>query len=336
MKKKQKPTLAALLESFFRQRLIAQKRASPETVAAYRDSLRLLLLFASEKTERPPSRLSLEDLDRETVLSFLDHLEKVRGNSIRTRNARFAAIRSFFQHVAFYDPGSMGITQRVLGIQRKRAHRRAINYLRKEDMDAIVNAPDIAMPRGRRDRALLLFLEWTGARVSEAVGVNAKDLRLERPRQVLLRGKGSKERVVPLSPELAVVLEELCRERGLDPKSNAPVFVNSRRRRLTRFGVIHILDTAVETASKKRPDLADQHVSPHTLRHTAAMHLLQSGVDLTTIQSWLGHVSINTTHHYAEADVEMKRKALEKCDAPFVQPAIYRPTDEVLALLESL
>ena len=331
-----KAPLAYLLESFFRQRLIAQRGASPHTVAAYRDAVRLLLLFASERQGKPPSELAAEDLDRDEVLAFLDHLERQRNNSVTTRNARRAAIRSFFHHVALLDPASAGVAKRVLSIPAKRATKRMVGYLNQEDLKALLAAPDRMTALGRRDHAIILFLARTGARVSEACTVNVADLRLSSPRQVLLRGKGGKERTLPLTKDTAEQLRALCEERGLPAHSQAPLFVNSRRQRLTRHGVTHILARALAQAAGTTPQLAARRISPHTLRHTAAMHLLQSGVDQTTIQSWLGHASLNTTHQYVEADLEMKRRALEKCDTHETPPALYQPPDKVLALLERL
>jgi integrase/recombinase XerD len=329
-------SLADLLESFFRQRLIAQRNASPNTVAAYRDSLRLFLSFASERYSKPPSQLALEELDRDTVLAFLDHLEQERNNSVSTRNARLIAIRSFFQHVALSDPASAGIANRVLSIPTKRTIKRMVGYLRQDELDGILAAPDRATPLGLRDHALILFLARTGARVSEACAVNLSDLRLDWPRQVLLRGKGRKERAVPLSKDTAEQLEALCDQRGLTPDSQAPLFVNARGHRLTRHGVTHILKRATAASAKSKPDLAAKRISPHTLRHTAAMDLLQSNVDLVTIQSWLGHASTNTTHRYVEADLQMKQRALSKCNHPDTPEAVYQPTDELLAFLATL
>lgn len=331
-----RPSLGDLLESFFRRRLVAQRQASPHTLAAYRDAIRLLLLFAAERHGKPPSGLAVGDLDRDAVLAFLDHLEQQRHNSIATRNARLAALRAFFQHVAASDPEAMAIAQRVLSIPVKRATKRLLGYLDQKDLETILAAPDRRTPLGRRDHALLLFIARTGARVSEACDANVADLRLQWPQQVLLRGKGGKERAIPLSKDTTQQLQALCDQRRLPPDSKAPLFVNSRGGRLTRHGVTHILRRAVATGSSTNPELADRTISPHTLRHTKAMHLLQSGVDLTTIQSWLGHASPNTTHHYVEADLEMKRRALEKCvvsDTPHVR---YEPPDGVLALLTSL
>lgn len=336
MIQKLKSSLAQLLDSFFHQRLIAQRRASPATVNAYRDALRLFLVFASKRAGRPPSRLSLKELDRDVVLAFLNHLEQERHNTIRTRNLRLTVIRSFFQHVAYCDPAAMSLANRVLNIPGKRTTKRLVGYLSQAEVDAILAAPDRATPQGRRDYGLLLFLARTGARVSESIGVNAADLQLQRPSHVLFRGKGSKERIVPLEKDIAAVLKALIQERGIATDSQSPVFVSHRGQRLTRMGITHILRRAVAIAVKVKSHLAAKAISPHTLRHSLAMDLLQSGVDLTTIRSWLGHASTNTTHQYVEADLEMKRRALEKCDDRQASPAPYQPPDEVLAILESL
>ena len=328
--------LGKLLETFSSERLVEQRRASPATVATYRDALKLLLVFAAKRAGRPPSRMTLGDLDRPVVLEFLQHLEKTRGNSIRTRNARLTAIRSFFQHVAYQDPTALGIVQRILSIPGKRTVHRMLSHLGPVELRALLAAPDRRTWLGRRDFALLLFLSETGARVTEAIGVDAADLRLERLSQVLLRGKGSKERVVPLKETTALVLKQLRAERGLAANDRAALFANRRGARLTRFGVVHLMRRAVEGVHQRHPTLIKQSISPHTLRHTTAMNLLQSGVDLTTIRSWLGHVSLDTTHHYLEADVEMKRRALETCAPSRVEARRYKPPDRVLAMLESL
>lgn len=330
------PTLATMLESFFRKRLAAQRNASAATIASYRDAIRLLLVFASEQAGKQPSRLRIEDLDRDVVLTFLEHLEVRRGNSIRTRNARLAAIRSFFQHVAYEDPGSMGIAQRIISIPGKRTVRRVVSYVRKDELDVLLATPDRLRSKGRRDYALLLFLARTGARVSETVAVNMSDLRLETPCQVLLHGKRSKDRVVPLAGDLVAALRELSSERAIPNDAAEPVFINAKGTRLSRFGVIHILDTIVSEVQMSHPGMLSGAISPHTMRHTTAMHLLQAAVDLTTIQAWLGHASVLTTHHYMEADVEMKRRALASCDHPDAKPSRYQPPDDVIKLLESL
>ena len=336
MSKEIQSTLGTLLESFFRRHLLAQRQASPSTIAAYRDALRLLLVFAAQRAGKSASQLFIEELDRDVVLAFLDHLEKERHNSARTRNVRLAAIHSFFQHVAYCDPAAMGFANRVLSIQGKRTTKRLVSYLPQKDLDAILAAPDRSTKQGRRDHALLLFLGRTGARVSEAIGGNVKDIQLQWPSQVLLRGKGSKERIIPLAKDSAKVFKALIDERGLTTGLQVPVFVNARGKRLTRHGVNHILQKAVKKATLVAPVPISRTVFPHMLRHSVGMQLLQSGVDLTTIQAWLGHESVNTTHQYIEADLEMKRRALEKCNTPETSSAPYKPTDEVLAFLESL
>jgi len=336
MNSRKTTTLATHLESFFRNRLVLQRRCSPATVSTYRDGLRLLLIFASKQIGKPPSRLAVEDLDRDLILAFLDHLESERGNSISTRNARLAAIKSFFQHIAYNDPSAMGLVQRVLAIQEKRTTKKAICYLRQEDLAVLLSAPDQNTWIGRRDYTLLLFLGRTGARVSEATGLNGSDLRLDKPYQVLLRGKGSKERVVPLTEETVIALRNYRYENVHRLATEGSFFINQRGSRLTRFGVVHMIDRMVKVAAGQHPHLAKMRISPHTLRHTVAMHLLQAGVDLTTIQSWLGHATVNTTHQYVEADTEMKRRAIEMCAAPETPVSRYVPTDVVLALLENL
>ena len=329
-------TLAAHLESFFRNWLISQRRCSPATISTYRDGLRLLLIFASKQVGKPPSRLAVENLDRDCILAFLDHLENERGNSIRTRNARLAAIKSFFQHISYKDPAAHGVVERVLTIQEKRAVKKALCYLRQEDLNALLSAPDRNTWLGLRDYTMLLFLGRTGARVSEATGLNGSDILLDKPYQVLLCGKGSKERVVPLTEETVIALRNYRNENVHSLTEESPFFINQRGERLTRFGVVHIIKRAVKVAANNHPHLAKMKISAHTLRHTVAMHMLQAGVDLTTIQSWLGHVNVNTTYQYVEADTEMKRRAIEMCDEPETPVSLYVPKDDVLALLENL
>jgi integrase/recombinase XerD len=326
--------LARLLASFFHHRLVEQRNASPATVASYRDALRLLVLHVSERTHRPPCALTIADFDRESVLEFLDHLERVRGNGVRTRNARLTAIRSFFHHVAASDPASLTVAQRILGIPEKRFVTGPPRHLAAPELEALLDAPDPHTTQGRRDRALLLFLVRTGARVSEAIGIDAADLHLEPPPQVLLLGKGGKQRTVPLSADLVHSLRALSRERELGSHDRRAVFVGARGERLTRFGVTHLVRRAVKQASAARPALAQGAVSPHTLRHTLAMRLLQSGTDLITIQAWLGHAQVATTHLYAEADVEMMRRSLELTGISVGKSPRFRTKDAVLQLLE--
>lgn len=291
------PSLAHHLESFFHRRLTEQRNATAATVKAYRDALRLLVLFASERTDKKPCALEVNDLDRDLILAFLDHLERSRGNSIPTRNARLTAIRSFFHHIAASDPASIGIAQRVLAIPNKKADVPTTHYLSKAELDALIDAPNRNSPRGRRDRTLLLFLARTGARVSEALGVQAADVALDGARsQVMLRGKGRKQRMVPLAIDVGAAIDNLLRERGVGRHEAVPLFVGTHGQCLTRFGAIHVVRRAVAAASQKMPELARKQISPHLFRHSLAMMLLQSGVDLLTIQAWLGHAQVATTH----------------------------------------
>jgi integrase/recombinase XerD len=330
-------SLAPLLESFFRNRLTKQRNASPATIASYRDALRLLILFVAERTGRKPCALGVADFDRDLVLAFLDELEEKRKNGIRTRNARLTAIRSFFHHVAANDPASSGIAQRILAIPIKRSHIEVTHHLSRDEIATLIGAPDQQTPRGRRDRTLLLFLARTGARVSEAIGVNAGDLQLDRPRsQVLLRGKGRKERIVPIPSDLVKALKSLMNDRGVAPHEMRPLFVGTHETRLTRFGATHIVRRAVGAATLTIPDLERKPISPHVFRHSLAMTLLQSGVDLLTIQAWLGHSQVATTHRYAAADVEMMRRGLIKAGVSGTDTARFRPKDPVLRLLERI
>jgi integrase/recombinase XerD len=331
------PSLATLLESFFRNRLAKQKHASHSTIASYRDALRMLIVFAAERCGCKPSSLNVDDIDRDLILAFLDELEQKRKNTIQTRNARLIAIRSFFHHVAANDPASLGVAQRILAIPIKRTHTEITHHLSRNELDALIKAPDQRTSRGRRDRALLLFLARTGARVSEALGVNACDLQLDpRRSQVLLHGKGRKDRNVPMPGDLVQALKALLRERGLDHDEACPLFVGAYGKRLTRFGATHIVRRAVAAAAANAPELARRSVSPHVLRHSLAMSLLQSGVDLLTIQAWLGHSQVATTHRYAAADVEMMRRGLRKAGVSGKCPARFQPKDTVLQLLERI
>lgn len=328
--------LACLLESFFRHRLIEQRNVSSLTVAAYRDALRLLVLYASRHAKREPCRLEVRDLGRDTVLGFLQHAERDRGNGTRTRNARLTAIRSFFRHVAASDPGALALAQQVLDIPSKRTILKAPRHLPATAVNTLLDAPDQQTPLGRRDYVLLLFLARTGARVSEAIGVDAADLRMDRPPHVLLRGKGRKERLIPLAPDLVRALESLCKERGVGNDDHKPVFVGVRGGRLTRFGATHVVRRAVRRAATHAPDLARERVSPHLLRHSLAMQLLKAGTDLVTIQAWLGHANVSTTHRYAEADSAMMRRSLELAGVTSRPGKRFKPKDAVLQILEGL
>ena len=336
MKKPNTLSLANHLETFFRTYLVQHRNCSPATISTYRDSLKLLLLYASEQLGKTPVRLKLEDIDRELILRFLDHLESERGSSVSTRNARLSAIRSFFRHVGNNDPALMGFAEKIMAIPVKKPFKRPVNYLRYEDLKILLSIPDQNTWIGRRDYTLLLFLGRTGARVSEMTGLNGSDLRLSKPCQVLLRGKGSKERAVPLTDETVTALQNYRDENTNKLEPAGPFFINRKGERMTRFGVVHMINRTVKTAIDQHPEFADMNISPHTFRHTVAMHMLQAGVDLTTIRSWLGHVTVNTTHLYVEADTEMKRRAIEMCFTPETPISLYVPPDDVIALLENL
>lgn len=330
----QAPNLSQLLQDFFCQRLLAQRQASPQTVASYRDAFRLLLQFAHDRIRKAPTALSLEDLDAPLILGFLNHLEVQRGNSVRTRNARLAAIRSFMHFASFQTPASLPAIQRVLAIPMKRCDRPLVGFLDRDEVAAILAAPDASTWSGHRDHVLFTTLYNTGARVSEVVAVRVNDIVLDRSPFVRLHGKGRKERVVPLWKRTATALRRWLRRTDLGPDS--PVFPNRRGTPLSRSGVEDRLRTAVKIAQERCPSLRNRRVSPHSFRHTTAMHLLQSGVDLAVIALWLGHESPTTTHLYVEADLGMKQRALEKLQPPKSKGVRYRPDDRLLAFLDGL
>ena len=328
------PTFAALVQEFFCQRLMAQRNASPETVASYRDTFRLLLGFAAERLNKTPVDMTISDLDPSLVLDFLDHLEKTRGNSVRTRNLRLTAIRSFMKFVSHRDPSALASVQRVLAIPGKRFDRPLVGFLARDEIDAIIAAPATDRWSGRRDRVLFATLYNTGARVSEIIGVRRRDLSLNGSPFVHLHGKGRKDRSVPLWRTTSTALQQWLTILPASP--DQPVFPNRAGSAMSRSGVEDRLERAVRAAAATCPTLRDRRVSPHIVRHATAMHLLQAGVDLTVIALWLGHESPTTTHLYVEADLKMKQQALEKIAPAHVGAGRYRPTDKVLAFLEGL
>ena len=326
--------LGPLLQAFFTEHLISHRLASPQTVEGYRDAFRLLLKFLRRTTGKEPSALRVSDLDAPAVLEFLDYLEKERNNTIRSRNLRLAAIRSFFRLVALRDPGSVHLATRVLAIPVKRADRRLVGYLTRREIDAVLAAPDRTQWAGRRDYALLLTMYNSGARVSEVASLQRQHIQLGSTSSLQLHGKGRKERRVPIWPRTARTLKAWLDAR--DPSPELPAFPNARGGPLSRDGVNYILQCAIRTALTACPSLCGKHVSPHVIRHTTAMHLLQSGVDIAVIALWLGHESIETTHGYLEADLKLKEKALQKL-APAGQKALrYQADDSLLAFLKTL
>jgi integrase/recombinase XerD len=331
------PTIAfpALLQDFFLRRLIEQRGVSARTVESYRDAFELLLAFAERRTGKHASALSLTDLDAPLVLDFLDHLESERGNGARTRNVRLAAIRSFMHYASVRDPASLPIAGRVLAIPPKRFDQPVLGYLTGEEINAILAAPDRSTRGGHRDAVLLATMYNTGARVSEITGLCVRDVLLDRQTAVLLHGKGRKERAIPLWNSTASELRGWLRRIDNDPA--APVFPNRAGKPLARSGVRDRLDRAVSIAAQRCPTLQGRRVSPHTLRHTCAMHLLQSGVDLAVIALWLGHADPATTHQYLEADLATKEAALQRMTPPDQPPATrYQAGDKLLAFLDGL
>jgi len=328
------PSFPTLLQDFFAQRLIAQRQASPRTVASYRDTFRLFLHYAQDRTKKPASALTLAELDAPLILAFLNHLERERHNGARTRNARLSALRSFLHYAALHDPTTLPTIQRALAIPTKRFDRPLVGFLSREEMEAILTAPDGATRSGHRDQVLLATMYNTGARVSELITVRVGDVALAQSPRIHLHGKGRKERAVPLWKSTRKRLKEWLPH--VPGGADAPLFPNRHGRPLTRSGVENRLQAAVVIAATHCASLKTRRISPHVVRHTTAMHLLQSGVDLSVIALWLGHESPQTTHLYVEADLGMKEQALQKLQDPSTKPFRFRASDRLLAFLEGL
>lgn len=311
--------IASFVEGFFRHDIAAQKGLSFNTILSYRDALKLLFQFSSQERHRPVDKLTLEDFDERLVVQFLNDLETTRRNSVSTRNNRLAAVHRFFRYVAQQEPPLMARCQRICAIPLKRGGHKVIEYLEDAELRALLDRVDQDARNGLRDYALLLFLYNSGARVQEAVDLKIEDLRLEAPFQVRLTGKGRKERECPLWPETVAALKNYLDRRNPEVSKVSAVFLNARGETITRFGIRHIVRRCVAKANEHHPSLESKRVSPHTLRHTTAMHLLQSGNDITVVKDWLGHADVQTTHGYVEIDLKMKRKALEACQAPGAQ-----------------
>ncbi|VGO19564.1 tyrosine-type recombinase/integrase [Pontiella sulfatireligans] len=325
---------AELLQNFFTKRLIQQRNVSACTVASYRDTFRLLLHFLNDAFGKQPSQISLEDLRAPVIEAFLHYLEIERGNSIRTRNNRFAAIRTFLVYAAAQEPCYLSTIQQVLAMPMKRFDRPRIEYLSRDEIAAIIEAADGSTWSGRRDQVMFSTLYNTGARVSEIVAATVKDVSLEVCSSIQLHGKGRKDRSIPLWKDTARQLRRWIKE--TDAQGNYPLFPNCSGAHLTRSGVEYRLRRLVATASSSFPSLKNRKISPHTIRHTTAMHLLQSDVDITVIALWLGHESTAITHMYVEADIKMKERALAKVQEPKTRRSRYKPTDKLLHFLETL
>jgi integrase/recombinase XerD len=327
-------SLAPLLEAFFSERLLRQRRASPHTISAYRDTFRLLLAFVEEHLGKPPSTLLLADIDAPLVAAFLDHLESDRGNGTRTRNARLAAVRSFFRFAAAREPTHAGLIQRVLDIPQKRFERDLVPFLSTTEVDALLAAPDHSTRLGRRDHALLALAVQTGLRLAELTGLRVEDVVLGSGAHVRCHGKGRKERCTPLSRTTARVLRAWIAESRA--AGSDFLFQSLRCTRLSHDAVERLVAKYASLAADQCPSLARKHVTPHVLRHTTAVQLLEAGVDRAVIALWLGHEQVETTQIYLDADLAMKERALARTAPIGTRPGRFRPKDALLAFLEGL
>lgn len=331
---KSNATLAALLENFFTQRLMSQRQASPHTISSYRDTFRLLLLFAQRRLHKPPSRLAFEEIDAPLIAAFLDDLEKSRGIIARSRNLRLTAIRSFFHYAAYEEPSRASQIQRVLAIPGKRHTRALVHFLNRPEVDALLAAPDKQTWFGRRDHALLLVAVQTGLRLSELTSLQRHDVSLGTGAHVRCVGKGRKERCTPLTKMTVAVLKAWLREPA---RHNAEtLFPSASGGRLSPDSVADLLAKQVAHACDVCPSLRKKRVTPHVLRHTTAMELLQAGVDRSVIALWLGHESVETTQIYLDANLALKEETLAKTRPHDGRPGRYRADDELLAFLRRL
>jgi site-specific recombinase XerD len=326
--------LAPHLEAFFADRLRQQKAASPNTIAAYRDAFCLLLRFAEARLGKDPSRLALIDIDAPLVAAFLDSLEKKRRNTARTRNVRLAAIRSFFRFLALREPAHGALIQRVLSIPQKRATRRVVGFLTHLEVDALVAAPDRRTWMGQRDHLLLVVAIETGMRVSEIAHLCINDVTIAATSHIRCLGKGRKERITPLGRHTAPLLRRWIDERGA--AATAPLFPARHGGPLSRDAVERLVKKYAKLATGKCPTISRKHVSPHVLRHTTAVRLLQAGVDRAVIALILGHESVETTQMYLDADLEAKERAFEKTAPVGTKKGRYRPASAIMAYLKSL
>jgi site-specific recombinase XerD len=326
--------LAPTVEAFFTQRLAGQLQASPATTAAYRDTLRLLLTFARDRAGKNPERLDLADIDADLIAAFLAHLEQQRGNTARTRNARLAAIHSLFRFAALRHPEHAALIQRVLAIPAKKHQQRVVSFLTIAEIGALLAAPDRSSWHGRRDHAILALAAQTGLRVSELTGLNRDDVQLGAGPFVRCDGKGRKERVTPLTAQTAAVIRAWLRECPGGPSD--PLFPARAARRLSADAVQWLVAKHAAAAAQQCKSLQAKNITPHTLRHSAAMALLQSGVDPVTIALWLGHESPRSTQPYLHADLELKERALARTTPASTRPGRYHPPDKLLAFLENL
>lgn len=326
--------LAPTLQAFFTERLIRQRQVSPHTIAAYRDTLRLLLRYAAERTGIPPSRLDFADLDAPLIGGFLNNLEQERGNSARTRNSRLAAIHSLFRFAALENPEHSDTIARVLAIPPKSCDHALISYLSDDEVDALLAACDQSTWTGRRDYAMLLLAIQTGLRISEFIGLNCSNVHFGAGAHVACHGKGRKDRITPLTTTTVSVLRRWLNERDSDPTT--PLFPTWRGQPLSRDAIEHRITRYAGIAAERCPSLRSKRITAHVLRHTSAMRLLRAGVDTSVIALWLGHSSAETTQIYLHADLTLKEQALARTTAPNSKPGRYQPPDKILAWLEAL
>jgi len=326
--------LAPTLQAWFTDRLIAQRNVSPHTIRAYRDTLRLLLDYAETQLGHQPSQLDIAELDASLIAAFLDHLETRRANSVRTRNLRLAAIHSLFRYAQHRHPEHAQDIARVLAIPLKRADHAIVTFLGDNEIQALLDAPDRSTWTGRRDHALLVLAIQTGLRASELTGLRCGDVHLTTGPHVHCAGKGRKNRITPLTPTTTAVLEVWLAERT--GRADEPAFPTARGGHLTRDALDHRISKYVNIAAKRCTTLHQKRVTPHTLRHTAAMRLLHAGVDTTVIALWLGHERVDTTQVYLHADMALKQRAIERTTPPDARPGRYKPPDTLLAFLEAL
>ena len=327
-------TLAPTLQTFFTDRLVRQRQVSDHTVAAYRDAIRLLLVFTADRTGKPPSRLDLADLDAPLIGAFLDHLQHARGNSVRTRNARLAAIHSLFRHAALQRPEDAAVIARVLAIPPKRFDATLVTYLTEDEVDALLATCDQATWTGRRDRTLLMLACQTGLRAGELTHLRIGDVHLGAGPHVSCLGKGRKQRITPLTPGTVAQVRAWLTERG--GHSDDPLFPTRTGTAMTRDALERRVATHAATAAPTCPTLHEKKISPHTMRHTAAMRLVAAGIDSAVIALWLGHENLATTQMYIHADLALKEKALARTAPLHATPGRYQPPDTTLAFLDAL
>jgi len=330
-------TLAALITDFFMLYLAKERNASGHTVLAYRDAFKMFLCFAARFHRRAVDRLSFEDLSAEVILEFLNHLEKERRNSINTRNVRLTAIHSFFRYVLWREPELALFCQRILAIRYKKASQRVLGYLTEEETKSLLAHVDRTAVRGERDYVLLALLYDTGARIQELLNLTPAAFRLERPAFVRVTGKGRKNRLCPLLPQTARVVSRFLAEQGRSPEDDRPCFLNRHGQQLSRHGARYVMKKYLAAAKQEMPRLGRTGISPHTLRHTKAMHLLQAGMDPITIKNILGHANLKSTEVYVDTNLEMRREALERVGTPSRDRKKAKPLPQnLLKWLESL